>query len=159
MADGLDQVTIPAAPATAWERAPIEGRGIAAIARRQRGSGDEGRKGDAQALRHLVEGARSLDLGRDSGIGSFRVHHRPDRQIGQPRQVDQMKAVVVLQSRVCHDQIVGCFLEVCPRDLERAGGVDLGEASGHGPERRTQSRLGFHDQKARGSGVRAQDFM
>jgi hypothetical protein len=28
---------------------------------------------------------------------------------------------------------------VCPRDLERASGVDLGQASGHGPERRPQS--------------------
>ena len=139
MADGFDQVTIPAAPATARERAPIEGRGIATVAGRQGWSGDEGRKGDAQALRHLVEGACALDLGCDPGIGSLCVHHRPDRQIGQPRQVDQMKAVVVLQARVCDDQVVGCFLEVCPRDLERARGVDLGQAPGHGPERRTQS--------------------
>jgi hypothetical protein len=70
-----------------------------------------------------------------------------------------MKAVIVLQSRVRHEQIVGYFLQVRSRDLERAGSVDLRQPPGDRAERRPQRRIRFHDQEAWVRGDRTQDFM
>src|SRR6185295_20254681 len=82
--DAGEQVTIPEAAATAWQRAPVEGGRRSAVRRRQRRGKIRG-QGDDQAARQFEERTGAMNVSRDPDVAALVVDDRAGRRLRELR--------------------------------------------------------------------------